>query len=306
MDTQNNLKITGPLQVEDRGKTAEALKAMRADFPANHVSRLPKESKRQIEERKQGQNAIQCKECGSYHHKNAVHLDYVGHAAITSRLLDVDPFWSWEPLSFDEKGLPALDKYQGMWIKLTVLGMTRLGYGDAGLKAGPDAVKEVIGDAIRNAAMRFGAALDLWHKGELNQNREDAAEEGDTTDRDSEKPPLPQRKEAHDAKEPTSRETEPESPERAEPVASATPPPRQRRQQPARESSAQPDQCAVNPPEAKIAPGCIAIGMQNNLRTKLAESGKTEAALCAKFGISELHLLPTSQFKEAQAWAQQS
>ncbi|HEX7822877.1 MAG TPA: hypothetical protein VF463_19950 [Sphingobium sp.] len=23
--------------------------------------------------------------------------------------------------------------------------------------------KEVIGDALRNAAMRFGAALDLWH-----------------------------------------------------------------------------------------------------------------------------------------------
>ena len=30
-----------------------------------------------------------------------------------------------------------------------------------------DAMKERIGDALRNAAMRFGAALDLWHKGEL-------------------------------------------------------------------------------------------------------------------------------------------
>jgi hypothetical protein len=28
-------------------------------------------------------------------------------------------------------------------------------------------MKERIGDALRNAAMRFGAALDLWHKGEL-------------------------------------------------------------------------------------------------------------------------------------------
>jgi len=26
-------------------------------------------------------------------------------------------------------------------------------------------MKELIGDALRNAAMRFGAALDLWHKG---------------------------------------------------------------------------------------------------------------------------------------------
>lgn len=33
--------------------------------------------------------------------------------------------------------------------------------------SGGDAVKEVIGDALRNAAMRFGAALDLWHKGDL-------------------------------------------------------------------------------------------------------------------------------------------
>ena len=29
------------------------------------------------------------------------------------------------------------------------------------------AMKERIGDALRNAAMRFGAALDLWHKGDL-------------------------------------------------------------------------------------------------------------------------------------------
>jgi hypothetical protein len=34
-------------------------------------------------------------------------------------------------------------------------------------------VKEAIGDALRNAGMRFGAALDLWHKGDLH----DAAEE---------------------------------------------------------------------------------------------------------------------------------
>ena len=39
--------------------------------------------------------------------------------------------------------------------------------GHAGSKTGGDAIKEVIGDALRNAAMRFGAALDLWHKGDL-------------------------------------------------------------------------------------------------------------------------------------------
>jgi hypothetical protein len=94
-------------------------------------------------------------------------LPYVGHAALTDRLLDADPMWNWAPLAFGPEGLPVLDKLGGMWIRLTVCGVTRLGYGDAGEKIGPNAIKEVIGDALRNAAMRFGAALDLWHKGEL-------------------------------------------------------------------------------------------------------------------------------------------
>lgn len=59
-----------------------------------------------------------------------------------------------------------------MWIKLTVLGMTRLGYGDADGKTGPSAMKERIGDALRNAGMRFGMALDLWHKGVLEMEPE--------------------------------------------------------------------------------------------------------------------------------------
>ena len=41
-------------------------------------------------------------------------------------------------------------------------------------KSGGDAMKEIIGDALRNAAMRFGAALDLWHKGELHPDEPDA------------------------------------------------------------------------------------------------------------------------------------
>ena len=61
-----------------------------------------------------------------------------------------------------------------MWIRLTVCGVTRLGYGDAQGKSGGNAMKERIGDALRNAAMRFGAALDLWHKGELHIEEEAA------------------------------------------------------------------------------------------------------------------------------------
>jgi len=102
-------------------------------------------------------------------------LDFVGHADLTHRLLDVDPFWNWEPAATDEAGLPVLDlndKGQpiGLWIKLTVAGVTRLGYGSC-IPGKNDAVKELIGDALRNAAMRFGAALDLWSK----SDRADAA-----------------------------------------------------------------------------------------------------------------------------------
>ena len=99
-------------------------------------------------------------------------LAYVGHAALTDRLLDTDPAWTWEPLGVDDRGLPAIDECGGLWINLTVCGVTRLGYGDAGSKKGGDAMKERIGDALRNAAMRFGAALDLWHKGDLHAGKE--------------------------------------------------------------------------------------------------------------------------------------
>jgi hypothetical protein len=145
-----------------------ALAKLREPFPPHQVSKLPKESKAQADERKANRaSAINCQVCGGWHHRNAVHLDYVGHAALTDRLLDVDPLWSWEPCAFTADGLPAFDRNGGLWIKLTICGVTRLGYGNADGKQGGDAVKEIIGDALRNAAMRFGAALDLWHKGDL-------------------------------------------------------------------------------------------------------------------------------------------
>lgn len=136
------------------------LALLREPFPPNQISKLPKPYKKDSPKGN-------CRECGGYHGLPAAHLDYVGHAALTARLLDVDPSWTWEPVGFDERGLPALDPSGGLWIKLTVCGVTRFGYGDAQGKSGPDAMKERIGDALRNAAMRFGAALDLWHKGDL-------------------------------------------------------------------------------------------------------------------------------------------
>lgn len=155
----------------------DPLVKMREGFPANQISKLPKETKAQIEKRKADSNfmVFNCKVCGGHHHKDANHLDYVGHAALTDRMLDADIAWSWEPVAYDANGLPALDRNGGLWIRLTVGGVTRMGYGDADGKTGGNAVKEAIGDALRNAAMRFGAALDLWHKGDL--HLDDEAEE---------------------------------------------------------------------------------------------------------------------------------
>jgi hypothetical protein len=146
----------------------DALKKLREPFPAHQISKLPKPTKAQTEAVKADfKKGIRCQLCGTWHHPDVVHLDYVGHAALTDRLLDTDPSWVWEPLSMSPDGLPVFDGFGGMWIKLTVCGVTRLGYGAADGKDGPNAIKEVIGDALRNAAMRFGAALDLWHKGDL-------------------------------------------------------------------------------------------------------------------------------------------
>jgi len=84
-------------------------------------------------------------------------------------LRGVDPEWWWEPLSFDQAGMPTFiydsrSNPVSLWIKLTVGGVTRLGVGSCPSGQG-DAEKVLIGDALRNAAMRFGVALDLWIKG---------------------------------------------------------------------------------------------------------------------------------------------
>lgn len=156
-------------QTKIAADTPTGLALLRVPFEPNQISKLPKETRKQIDERKNrvsGCMVWKCPECGNAHHKDAVHLDYVGHAAATDRLLDADPRWTWDPVPDPASlGLPVAPG--GMWIKLTVDGVSRYGFGHADGKTGGDAIKEIIGDAIRNAGMRFGMALDLWHKGQL-------------------------------------------------------------------------------------------------------------------------------------------
>lgn len=139
----------------EHSMTPEAATALRKPFPPESVGKLP---------------------------KGGVMLDYVGHAAVTDRLLTVDPDWTWEPFAVGPDGLPLPDHEGNLWIRLTICGITRIGVGD-----GKNA-KERIGDALRNAAMRFGVALDLWAKENLVEFAQ-AAHRPEPTRADP--PPLP-------------------------------------------------------------------------------------------------------------------
>jgi hypothetical protein len=137
-----------------------ALGKLREPFPPDQVGKLP---------------------------KAGLQLDYVGHGAVRARLLDVDPEWTWEPCATDDRGYPVLDydgggNPVGLWIRLTVCGVTRPGFGSC--KADQfEAEKVLIGDALRNAAMSFGVALDLWIKGHAEDDEQVAA--ADTRTRSS-------------------------------------------------------------------------------------------------------------------------
>ncbi len=156
----------------------EAAKALRAPFPAEQIGKLPRvtckacrDSKAKVCE-KHTKNA--CRVCGNWITSAHMHLDYVGHAEATDRLLQVDPEWSWEPVAFGADGAPLIQRdgqEARMWIRLTVAGTTRLGVGIVEANKF-ELEKQLISDALRNAAMRFGVALDLWAKSELHPEPE--------------------------------------------------------------------------------------------------------------------------------------
>jgi hypothetical protein len=148
--------------------TPDIAAALRAPFPPEKVGKLPRVTCgkcRDSRERScESHGKSKCSDCGNWITSAHIHLDFVGHADATDRFLEVDPEWFWEPFALDAQGLPAFDGNGGMWIRLTIAGTTRIGYGDADGKKGANAVKEAIGDALRNAGLRFGVALDLWRK----------------------------------------------------------------------------------------------------------------------------------------------
>ena len=129
--------------------------------------------------------------------KGGVELKYLGHAATTRALLECDPTWWWEPMAFDADGLPLLvtddqGRPIGLWGYLHLCGVRRPGYGSC-LPGKSDAVKELVGDFLRNAGMRAGIGLDLWKK--------DHPEKDKTAPRKAKAAPLPSPvQETHDEK----------------------------------------------------------------------------------------------------------
>jgi hypothetical protein len=125
---------------------ASQAKALRKPFPPEQIGHLPKGGKM---------------------------LDFAGHAVVTDRLLQVDPEYEFGPV-MNANHVPIVRpggrSGEEVLYALTVCGVTRHEWGD-----GPN-MKECSSDAIRRCAMRFGVALDLWAKEDLQASREEVIE----------------------------------------------------------------------------------------------------------------------------------
>lgn len=103
--------------------------------------------------------------------RNGINLAYVSHADITKILIEIDASWTWQPVAW-VNGRPAIHVENGtatMWATLTLLGKSMLGVGSVRADK-QDCDKELVGDFLRNASMRFGIALSLWSKQDWSDN----------------------------------------------------------------------------------------------------------------------------------------
>lgn len=189
---------------------AQIVAALSAQFPPEEVGKLPKSvCKRCSESPRKVCDAhtwvTRCGACGNSHSSAMIHLDFVGHADLTHRLNDVAPDWTWRPFNPEElAGIPPKFREDGLWIMLLIPGLPPMpGFGDADGKQGGSAVKEAIGDALRNAAMRRGAALSLWAKGDREWEHAD-----DTPDPDD----VPPARQQHHQKQPPPAAEQPVAP----------------------------------------------------------------------------------------------
>ena len=174
---------TAPEQASDDRANTGAVgdnfwERLTSPFPVTWIERLPKnlskDDRRRGKCEPNGEGRFLSADgvyCGGYHAR-AVHLDYIGHAGITMRLNEVctPAGWSWEPMVMAraEGGeFPAIPRDE-FWIWLSIKDpdtgewIRKQGVGDDYRGS----AKQAIGDALRNAAMRFGIGTYLWSKSE--------------------------------------------------------------------------------------------------------------------------------------------
>ena len=104
---------------------------LRRKFPAEEVGKLPRVTCPDCSDRRKTcteHRKSKCDVCKAYVSERHIHIDYVGHADVTARLLEADPGWNWEPKAEDERGMPGFDTDEhgspvGLWIKLTIGGV---------------------------------------------------------------------------------------------------------------------------------------------------------------------------------------
>ena len=143
--------------------TSEARAALRAKFKPGQVSWRPRITCPACEKgwRCQTHTLETCAECGVKMTTAHDHLPYVGQDQVRARLDEVDPDWTWEPMALTTEGVPVVDAHGGLWIRLTVCGVVRIGYG-APEKGREMFLHEAIGKAIRFTARdEFGVGLYL-------------------------------------------------------------------------------------------------------------------------------------------------
>lgn len=207
--------VRAALQARRPAGESKVLAALRQPFGEDQIGHKPqlwcKACSANLKQGKKGcenHAASMCPRCKQKVTEAHNCISFVGHADATERLLDVDPQWSWEPAHKDvdpqvlaaacasgnpeivqkviDNAPPLYDRtFNGMWMKIVVhmddgTPMTRLGFGDAQGKEGGNAIKEIVGDGIRNAGMRgWGMALDLWKKGDRERAEARARQNGD-------------------------------------------------------------------------------------------------------------------------------
>jgi hypothetical protein len=157
--------------------------SLTARFQPDEIEKLPKPLQRDgVKARcQQGTDAsADGHHCGGWHSR-AVHLDYVGHAGITTRLNEAlgQEGWTFEPYAHDEFGLPLIRGGQ-FWGRLTLhrMGMRpadgspRLDVSKVDVAESFNSTQEAWGDCLRRCAMRFGIGTYLWSKSERAQAAE--------------------------------------------------------------------------------------------------------------------------------------